>query len=130
MTTKPSAALGCWSNWHSEEMPLRLGVSTCLLGENVRFDGGHARDRFVTDVLGKWFEWVPVCPEVELGMGIPRPTIRLVEEGDGLHLVAPATGEDLTGRMHAYADEKIAELQRLDAALASHRDEKPQGGDR
>ena len=114
MTTKPSAELGSWANWHSEALPLRLGVSTCLLGENVRFDGGHARDRFVTDVLGQWFEWVPVCPEVEIGMGAPRPTIRLVEEADGLHLVAPSTGEDFTDRMNSFADEKIAELQGLD----------------
>ncbi|MFZ1502768.1 MAG: DUF523 domain-containing protein, partial [Nitrospira sp.] len=45
--------------------PLRLGISRCLLGEEVRFDGGHKRDLFLTDVLGRYVEWVPVCPEVE-----------------------------------------------------------------
>jgi len=114
MTTDASVELGCWKNWHSESMPLRIGVSTCLLGENVRFDGGHARDRFVTDVLGQWFEWVPVCPEVEIGMGTPRPTIRLVEEEDGLHLVAPSTGEDFTESMATFSSAKVAELQKLD----------------
>ena len=69
--------LGAWSAWHDTEVRMRLGVSTCLLGEEVRFDGGHARNRFVIDVLGNWFEWVPVCPEVEIGMGIPRPAIGL-----------------------------------------------------
>lgn len=50
----------------NEERPIRLGVSSCLLGNEVRFDGGHKRDRFVTDLLGNFIEWVPVCPEVEV----------------------------------------------------------------
>ena len=54
----------------NEERPIRLGVSSCLLGNEVRFDGGHKRDRFVTDLLGKFVEWVPVCPEVEVGMDV------------------------------------------------------------
>ena len=57
--------------------PLRIGVSACLLGRTVRHDGGHKRDRFLTDVLGPHVEWVPVCPELELGLGVPRPTLRL-----------------------------------------------------
>jgi len=109
-----SVELGRWQSWHSKDVPLRLGVSACLLGENVRYDGGHARDRFVADTLGQWFEFVPVCPEMEIGMGSPRPTVRLVDEGRGLRLVAPSTGEDFTGRMLDYADGKIAQLMRLD----------------
>lgn len=109
-----SVDLGRWQRWHSNDLPLRLGVSTCLLGENVRFDGGHARDRFVTDTLGQWFEYVPVCPEMEIGMGTPRPTVRLVEDDHGTRLVAPSTGEDFTDRMLAYAEDKIVELSRLD----------------
>lgn len=103
-----------WRKWHSADQPLRLGVSTCLLGENVRFDAGHCRDRFVTDTLGQWIEYVPVCPEVEMGMTIPRPAIRLVNEGEGIRLVAPSTEEDFTDRMHAFSREKIETLQRLD----------------
>jgi uncharacterized protein YbgA (DUF1722 family)/uncharacterized protein YbbK (DUF523 family) len=95
-------------------VPLRLGVSACLLGEHVRYDGGHARDQFVADTLGRWFELVPVCPEMEIGMGTPRPTARLVDEGRGIRLVTPSTGADFTGRMLDYADDKIAELMRLD----------------
>jgi uncharacterized protein YbgA (DUF1722 family)/uncharacterized protein YbbK (DUF523 family) len=61
-----------------DEPPIRVGVSTCLLGEGVRYDGGHKRDRFVTDQLGTFVEWVPVCPELEAGLGVPRPSMRLV----------------------------------------------------
>ena len=57
--------------------PLRLGISRCLLGEAVRFDGGHKRDGFLTDVLGHYVEWVPVCPEVEAGLGTPREATQL-----------------------------------------------------
>lgn len=108
-----SVELGCWARWHSADLPLRVGVSSCLLGEEVRFDGGHARDRFVTDTLGHWFEFVPVCPEMEIGMGTPRPTMRL-EEDHGVRLVAPSTGEDFTERMLTFAEAKITELFRLD----------------
>jgi uncharacterized protein YbgA (DUF1722 family)/uncharacterized protein YbbK (DUF523 family) len=114
MGTSTSAELGCWSEWHEQDQPLRLGVSTCLLGEEVRFDAGHARDRFVTETLGQWFEYVPVCPEVEIGMGIPRPTIRLVDEGQGMQLVAPSTGEDFSERMTTFAETKVTELMKLD----------------
>jgi uncharacterized protein YbgA (DUF1722 family)/uncharacterized protein YbbK (DUF523 family) len=107
-------ALGNWRSWHSEDAPIRIGVSACLLGEEVRFDGGHKRDRFVADVLGSWVEWTSVCPEVDLGMGIPRPTIRLVESPAGTRLVAPSTGEDFTERMLAYSEAKTTELQQLD----------------
>ena len=61
---------------------LRLGVSTCLLGENVRYDGGHKRNQFLTETLGSYVDWVSVCPEVDIGLGTPRPPIRL-ERTDG-----------------------------------------------
>jgi uncharacterized protein YbgA (DUF1722 family)/uncharacterized protein YbbK (DUF523 family) len=60
--------------------PIRIGVSSCLLGQPVRFDAGHKRDPFLTDILSRYFAFVPVCPEVAIGLGIPRPPIRL--EGD------------------------------------------------
>jgi uncharacterized protein YbbK (DUF523 family)/uncharacterized protein YbgA (DUF1722 family) len=87
-----------------DETPaLRVGISACLLGEHVRYDGGHKREPFLADVLGKHVEWVAVCPEVELGLGIPRPPIDLVAEGGATRLIVTSTGEDLTERMHAYA---------------------------
>ena len=58
--------------------PLRIGVSSCVIGEEVRWNGGHSRQRYLTDMLGPFVEYVPVCPEVEVGMGVPRPTVRLV----------------------------------------------------
>jgi len=57
---------GPWQVWHEEE-PIRIGVSSCLLGAEVRYDGGHKRDHHISEVLGEFFEWVPVCPEVEIG---------------------------------------------------------------
>jgi len=107
---------GAWSAWHEGAGPIRLGVSTCLLGEKVRYDGGHKRDSFLVDELGRWIEWVPVCPEVELGMGIPRPTVRLVDadEGGALRMLSPDTGEDFTKAMRAYAAQRVKELQKVE----------------
>src|SRR5688572_12908993 len=107
---------GAWSTWHSKARPIRLGVSTCLLGEEVRYDGGHKRDPFLVDELGRWVEWVGVCPEVEMGMGIPRPSVRLVEPEAGaeLRMLAPDTGEDFTERMQAFAARRVDELQALE----------------
>ena len=103
-----------WRQWHSESDPIRIGVSSCLLGHKVRFDGGHKRDRYMTDVLGGWLTWVPMCPELEIGLGIPRPTIRLEKAGSETRLVEPNSGRDLTDKMRTYAEEKIEELQKLD----------------
>jgi uncharacterized protein YbgA (DUF1722 family)/uncharacterized protein YbbK (DUF523 family) len=96
---------------------LRLGISSCLLGQEVRYDGGHKRDRFLTDVLGDYVTWVPVCPEVEIGLGTPRPTIRLERAQDGsARLVMPSTGEDLTDQMREYSDDRIRRLEKHDLA--------------
>ncbi|MCK6481384.1 MAG: DUF523 and DUF1722 domain-containing protein [Planctomycetes bacterium] len=95
--------------------PLRIGVSACLLGEEVRYDGGHRRDRWLTDTLGPFAEFVPVCPEVELGLGVPRPTIRLEQDGaGGLRLVEPSSRADLTDRMARYAERRTKALSRED----------------
>lgn len=93
---------------------LRLGVSACLLGERVRWDGRDQRDLFLADVLGPFVEWVPVCPEVELGLGIPRDPIRLVGEARSPRLVVERTGEDLTRRMRRYAAKRVRELRKLE----------------
>ncbi len=87
---------------------IRIGISSCLLGQKVRYDGGHKRDRFATDVLETFVEWVPLCPEVEIGLGIPRPTIRLERHRkDGVRLVMPQAGEDLTKRMADWSEKRI-----------------------
>ena len=94
------------------ENPIRIGISACLLGEPVRWDGGHKQDRFITDALGPYFEWVPVCPEVEIGLGVPRPTIRLEEHGAEIRLIMPREQRDLTDTMRSYARRRAAELAR------------------
>jgi uncharacterized protein YbgA (DUF1722 family)/uncharacterized protein YbbK (DUF523 family) len=94
--------------------PIRIGVSSCLLGQNVRYDGGHKKDDFLTGLLGRYVEFVPVCPEVEVGMSIPRPTIRLERRGEGVHLVDPKNGIDHTEAMQRWAERKVAEIGKLD----------------
>jgi uncharacterized protein YbgA (DUF1722 family)/uncharacterized protein YbbK (DUF523 family) len=96
-----------------EPEKLRLGISACLLGQRVRYDGGHKRDAFLTETLGPFVEWVPVCPEVELGLGIPRPAIHLVGTARQPRLLVERTGEDLTARMARYAEGRLDELERL-----------------
>jgi uncharacterized protein YbgA (DUF1722 family)/uncharacterized protein YbbK (DUF523 family) len=93
---------------------VRLGISSCLLGEPIRFDGGHKRDAFLADVFGKYVEWVPVCPEFELGLGVPRETLRLVDNGDGVRLTAPRSGTDHTPAMQRWAERRADELAKLD----------------
>jgi uncharacterized protein YbgA (DUF1722 family)/uncharacterized protein YbbK (DUF523 family) len=96
-----------------ETQKIRLGVSACLLGQAVRYDGGHKRDPFLIDTLGPFVEWVPVCPEVEIGLGIPRDTIRLVGDAATPRLVVEKTDEDLTARMRRYARSRVTELESL-----------------
>ena len=100
--------------WLADDSPLRIGVSACLLGRSVRHDGGHKRDRFLAEVLGPHVEWVPVCPEVELGLGVPRPSIRIESHGDELRLIEPKTGVDHTRTMSGFAARRARELERLD----------------
>ena len=93
---------------------IRVGVSACLLGERVRWDGGDKRDAFLTDILGPLVEWVAVCPEVEIGLGTPREPIHLVSRGAATpRLVAPTSGTDLTRRMERFAETKARELAAL-----------------
>ncbi|MFD0774688.1 DUF523 domain-containing protein, partial [Streptomonospora algeriensis] len=66
----------------------RVGVSSCLLGAPVRYNGGHSRYRFLTDMLDRHVEWVPICPEAEIGLGVPRETLRLERAGGADRVVA------------------------------------------
>ncbi len=77
------------------------------MGRAVRHDGGNKHDRFLTDTLGEWVEWVPTCPEVEIGLGTPRPPMRLIASGAGSRLIVHKTGEDLTERMTAWSEKKL-----------------------
>jgi uncharacterized protein YbgA (DUF1722 family)/uncharacterized protein YbbK (DUF523 family) len=91
---------------------IKLGISTCLLGENVRYDGGHKLDRFLTETLGQYVEYVPVCPEVECGLPIPREALRLVGNPDSPRLVTTHTKQDLTDRMTQWARKRVVELEK------------------
>jgi uncharacterized protein YbbK (DUF523 family) len=91
---------------------IRIGISRCLLGEEVRYDGGHKRDPYIVDVLGKDFEWVPICPEVEIGLGTPRESIQLVQTQMGIRLRGTQSKNDITEMMQDYAKQKIPELER------------------
>jgi len=94
--------------------PLRLGISRCLLGEEVRFDGGHKRDNFLTDVLGRYVEWVSVCPEVEAGLGTPREAMRLVGDSHHPRLVTIKSGTDHTRAVERIIANRIREFEELD----------------
>jgi len=91
-------------------LPFRVGISMCLLGEKVRYDAGHKKDLFVTEVLGKYFEWVPVCPELDVGMGIPREPVRLIGSPSNPRMVGTESGTDWTSRMRDYAGQKVRSL--------------------
>ena len=95
---------------HPKEPVIRVGISTCLLGERVRYDGGHKLDRYLTGTLGQFFEWVPVCPEVEMGLPIPREPIHLEGDPEDPRLVSINSREDLTDRMKAWAARRVEEL--------------------
>ena len=89
---------------------IRLGISACLLGERVRFDGGHKRDPFLVESLGPLVDWVPVCPEVESGLDAPRESMRLVQADGRIRLLTNKTAQDHTTRMHGYARRRVDEL--------------------
>lgn len=96
--------------WLDPASPIRVGISSCLLGKKVRFDGGHKQDSFLVHTFGRWVEWVPVCPELEVGMGVPRESVRLVERAGEIRLVASRSGADWTERMVELARRRAAEL--------------------
>ena len=94
--------------------PLRIGISACLLGQEVRFDGGHKRDHFLINVLGPHVEYVSVCPEVEMGLGTPRETLRLLRQDNRLRMVTTRTAVDHTDGMTRWSARRLTELARED----------------
>jgi uncharacterized protein YbgA (DUF1722 family)/uncharacterized protein YbbK (DUF523 family) len=93
---------------------IKLGISTCLLGVNVRYDGGHKLDRFLTHTLGQYVEYVPVCPEVECGLGVPRESMRLEGDPESPRLVTTRTKRDMTDHMVRWAKKRVVELEKDD----------------
>lgn len=93
---------------------IKLGISTCLLGENVRYDGGHKHDRYITDTLGAYLTFVPVCPEVECGLPVPREAMRLVGKPGSPRLVTIRSKIDHTERMLSWAQKRVKDLEAED----------------
>ncbi len=93
--------------------PLRLGISACLLGEKVRYDGGHKLDRSLKEAFDRYVEWVPVCPEVECGLSVPREPMRLVGDPATPRLVTEVSGVDHTERMHRWTQKKLSSLEKM-----------------
>ena len=95
---------------HRAELPVRIGISSCLLGERVRYDGGHKRDDYLVDVVGRYVEWVPVCPEVEAGMGMPRETVQLTRVDGDIRMLTKA-GVDHTDVVDWFARQRVQTLK-------------------
>ena len=107
---------------------IKVGISRCLLGENVRYDGGHQHDRYLTDTLGNYFQYVPVCPEVEYGLPIPREALRLVGKPDNARLVTIKTGVDHTDGMLKWAGGKLEKLEQEDLSAFVFKSKSPSSG--
>ena len=93
---------------------IKIGISACLLGRKVRYDGGHQRDRFITDSLGQYVDYVPVCPEVECGLGTPRESMRLVGNPAAPRLLTTRTRRDFTDQMIKWARQRVRDLKKED----------------
>ena len=114
----------------ASDLPLRLGISHCLLGEPVRYDGGHKRNDFLVDVLGRHVEWVPVCPEVEAGFGTPRESMRLVDDVAEPRLMTVRAHHDHTDRMRRYTRKRLRDLQSLNLSGYVFKKDSPSCGTR
>jgi uncharacterized protein YbgA (DUF1722 family)/uncharacterized protein YbbK (DUF523 family) len=110
------------------EKGIKLGISTCLLGEQVRYDGGHQLDRFLRDTLGQYVNYVPVCPEVECGFPIPREAFRLIGDPEAPRLVTSRTRKDVTERMRRYARKRVKELEKEDLCGFIFKSNSPSSG--
>lgn len=108
--------------------PIKIGISSCLLGNKVRYDGGHSHDRFVTQTLGLFCEYVPVCPEVECGMPIPREAVRLAGDPENPRLITQKTGIDKTGQMQDWIQQKLKTLEKQDLCGFIFKSKSPSSG--
>ena len=107
---------------------LKIGVSACLLGQNVRYNGGHQLNHFIRDILGQYMDFVPVCPEVECGMPIPRETLRLVGNENAPRLVTSRSGVDHTEQMQSWAEKKVKQLEQEELCGFIFKKDSPSSG--
>ncbi len=95
-------------------MKIKVGISSCLLGEKVRYDGGHKLDHYLKDTLGQFVDWVTVCPEVECGLSVPREAMRIVKTDESIRLLGVYSKKDYTDLMEKWIEEKINDLKKYD----------------
>ncbi|MGI9666882.1 MAG: YbgA family protein [Acidimicrobiia bacterium] len=97
-----------------DSRPIKIGVSSCIIGEEVRWNGGHARQRWLTDVFWEYVDYVPVCPEVDVGMGVPRPTVRLERHGVDIRMIDPKNEVDWTAAMNRVSRSRASDMEAYD----------------
>lgn len=107
---------------------IKIGVSSCLLGEYVRYDGGQKQDHYITDTLGRYFSFLPVCPEVGCGLPTPREAMRLEGDPANPRLMTRITRRDLTGQMLAFCKAKVGELEHEDLSGFIFKKDSPSSG--
>jgi uncharacterized protein YbgA (DUF1722 family)/uncharacterized protein YbbK (DUF523 family) len=107
---------------------IKIGVSSCLLGERVRYDGGHKHNDYITDILGDYFSFVPVCPEVGCGLPIPREAMRLEGDPAAPRLLTNKTRVDLTAQMQDFCAAKVRELEKEDLCGFIFKKDSPSSG--
>ena len=117
-----------WSGGELVIERVKLGISACLLGQNVRYDGGHKLDRFLRDTLGQYVEYVSVCPEVECGLPVPRESMRLEGNPDSPRLVTIHTKQDLTEQMVRWAQKRVLELEKENLCGFIFKSDSPSSG--
>jgi uncharacterized protein YbgA (DUF1722 family)/uncharacterized protein YbbK (DUF523 family) len=93
---------------------IQIGISSCLLGEEVRYDGGHKRNVYITGTLSRYFDFKAICPEMAIGLGVPRPTIRLADKGSGIRVVGVNDDSlDVTDKLHSFSQEATGRLHTI-----------------
>jgi uncharacterized protein YbgA (DUF1722 family)/uncharacterized protein YbbK (DUF523 family) len=107
---------------------IKIGISSCLLGNKVRYDGQHKHDRYITDTLGNWFDFMPICPEVECGLPVPREAMRLVGSRENFRLLTNKTGKDITPQMTGWALKKLKDLEKEDLVAFIFKTKSPSSG--
>jgi len=110
------------------EKNFKIGISSCLLGNEVRWNSGHKLDKYLTNTLGQFVDYVPVCPEVETGFGVPRESFRLVGDPDTPRLITFKSKTDHTDRMVAWAAKRVQELAKEDLCGFIFKSDSPSSG--
>ena len=107
---------------------IKIGISSCLIGNAVRWNAGHKLDRFLTNTLGQFVDYVPVCPEVEAGFGVPRESMRLVGDPEKPRLITFKTKIDHTDRMRRWVQKRVKELEKEDLHVFIFKSDSPSSG--